>query len=686
MAGNTSPASRRQPNTRNTIKHKQARILWPALGFPEVVTAGPGQDSATAIDILFVSEVPPSQMTAEIVAHHLRYVPWSDRHTRYQEPHPGNSFLASQIEVKEVPIVAGDALSHQLHFAHGGVQAGLAKSVLSFYKKAGLEYLYEARVAAAASFGSPTKMVQYQLFWINRKRSDTSRHISDEMRMLIEKHAKKTRFGNDGVPQLKYMEKSNSTSGFLDEYEFDYNRAGGGAGPERTEVLHPLFVLPPGKQAHLDVGHLTDMHVDIRIDRLPEMLAPAARKKYNNFNDNFVELYEDARKYCDALLMTGDLVDYGRGYYGRPSTTYDSSGNQTSRKHNFGSDNSYWRDRNWFLFYKLLASGDKTYAKPVYTILGNHDWRLHPYHSLASDGPSPEDYGLTRKELEDAHGPTEGGHGGNTWYGPDTLDSTPVYTAIESIKWYLLLINPFLDYTFTYPGEYPMLMLDWAKNEKLIMARDEHPDPSKIKKDFLQDTLAKFNRTKVPSPIARDSLSTLQKNLVGWFCKHKAKAKIFGIHAPIVGAYGIWKDADLLKPKHAFDAKRADHGSIEHHREWLLNRLIDAKVKIVATGHIHRTNVFVLYRSNKYPDPIGKAIDPAKAGDHDWPLMLNTTSMGPFGRYRDKTAEPAYAIARVTAAGRVEKVLYREKGRLWLAPLVPIREPPKPMKEGTALA
>lgn len=705
MGNNSTLAARRQKNTRNTSTYKPARILWPALGFPEVIpAAGGGGAGGGEIVVLFLCEVPPGEMNAGIVARHLRYVPWSDRHCRYQEPHPGNSFPESRIEVNEVPVVASDALNAQIHFGRGAVQAGLARTVLAFYNAVGLKYLYEARIAPAPSppapvapgggLGQPAPVPDvsqigpglYQLLWINRNRSDTPRDISDEMRVLIEHHAKKVRFGNDGVPQYKYLEKSGAAQPYLDEYEFDYNRSNASSGPERTEVLHPLFVLPPGHKPHLNVGHLTDMHVDLRIERLKEMLAPDAQRRYNNFNDNFAELYADARTRCDALLLTGDLIDYGRGYYGRVTREVDASFNTLSRRHNFGSDKSYWRDRNWFLFYSLLASGEQTYSKPAYTILGNHDWRLHPYHSLASDGPSPSDYGLTKKELEDAHGETEGGHGLHIMYGPDTFDSLPTFTAIESVKWYLLLINPFLEYLFDFPGGYPVLMLDWEKNERVIIRREDHPDPEKIGKNVREDVLKSMGQTVAPSPIARDALSPVQKSLVDWFVRRSGPGKILGIHAPLVGPYTFWKDEEMLDRDHAIEADFADHGSIGKHRDHLLTRVIQGRVKLVATGHIHRTNVFVLYETQAHPKALAKAIDPADARLHDWPLLLNTTSMGPPGRYNDKSAAPAYAHVRMSSTGKIEQIAYRSKG----APGQPIASPttaqkPSPAGAGTPM-
>ena len=43
-----------------------------------------------------------------------------------------------------------------------------------------------------------------------------------------------------------------------------------------------------------------------------------------------------------------------------------------------------------------------------------------------------------------------------------------MHTTVDSVLWYLLLINPFLDYAFPHPGGQQVLMLDWAEDEELF--------------------------------------------------------------------------------------------------------------------------------------------------------------------------------------------------------------------------
>ena len=111
--------------------------------------------------------------------------------------------------------------------------------------------------------------------------------------------------------------------------------------------------------------------------------------------------------YVQAMLAAAGLVDakrrrYGRGHWG------------VQARDRLGDDKYYHADRNWFLFYYLLASRD-AYKQPSYTILGNHDWWFNPYPPLIKGAlPTPDTLinnyeQFTQEEQRDilrkAHGP-----------------------------------------------------------------------------------------------------------------------------------------------------------------------------------------------------------------------------------------------------------------------------------------
>jgi hypothetical protein len=57
--------------------------------------------------------------------------------------------------------------------------------------------------------------------------------------------------------------------------------------------------------------------VDVRNDVYEENLyREGVAASFNNWNRDFVALYEHARRDSDVIFLTGDLIDYGRGHWG----------------------------------------------------------------------------------------------------------------------------------------------------------------------------------------------------------------------------------------------------------------------------------------------------------------------------------------------------------------------------------
>ncbi len=400
----------------NTHKpgHVPARILWPALGFPAVIApqASGGSeygDGTRCVCVLLLSDRP--QLSASEAADHLRYVPWTQRHTRYLEAASDNSFQEGDLVIHnnenptqpkqlEVPTEDGpdDYVQHvRCGFdeeGENGLIAGLSVKVKEFYANCSkkLRFLHEIRVSQQASGRLAAGL--YHLLWVNADENDTEEQISDEMHLLLQEFAQpRLKAWADDVAKTRSNYSPNLEK-LLQAYEFEYgsthppyNSSGMNMRPVRAEVLHPLFVR--ASASTLKIGHLTDIHVDIRLDVYEANLknAPPPTSKsghacpapqFGNWNRNFVAGYQSIKKSADLVLLTGDLIDYGRGHLG-PG-------------YPLGEDEFYVMDRNWFLFYYFFSSGD-AYQKPVYTILGNHDWRLNPYPPLAIAGaPNAKSY------------------------------------------------------------------------------------------------------------------------------------------------------------------------------------------------------------------------------------------------------------------------------------------------------
>lgn len=140
--------------------------------------------------------------------------------------------------------------------------------------------------------------------------------------------------------------------------------------------LHAIYA----KQAWHNFGmlHVTDIHITGRADALYATLRARGRQEsldaFNNMNDGFRDFIRYAnhlhdRGLIDLIIATGDLVDYQ--FEGDPPT--DLGGN--------------------FLLFEYLLRGWSPSPKgtpveelhvPIFTTLGNHDYRKIPYELLVN--------------------------------------------------------------------------------------------------------------------------------------------------------------------------------------------------------------------------------------------------------------------------------------------------------------
>jgi Calcineurin-like phosphoesterase/Hemopexin len=710
------------------------RILWPALGFPAVIAPSTtskrdpaGRSVARAASLLLLCN--RQTLSAEDAARHLRIVTWKERTRRYIADGQPGCFTAADLEVTSDVLASpltrphrddrGEAVWFGGQSYEKSVVASLSRKVRSFYEAQGLRYLHEIRISEEACAKLPDDL--YHLFWNGSPGTEGS--ASAELELLLDKYARPTRQAS--LAPVKSPQRLRIDT-LVEEYRREY-------GPLHqpyqqtdhdkrfTEVLHPLFVRRSwtGRaQRTVSIGHVTDTHVNVRADVYAENLkyedqtitwdgANYRYKKdriirYNNFNRSFDWVYSEAKAGSDLILMTGDLIDYGRGPLGLVD------GGVFRRR--LGEDWTYHADRNWFLFYYLLAS-QSNYTVPVYTSLGNHDWRLNPYPPFAEGAPPPSilvhnHLDFTEDEqkqiLEAAHGP---GHGrGSTlittrqayqddvshklqgilgfFTGDLAFAGSPLQTTVDSVFWYLLLINPFLDYATPLPGGQQVLMLDWGEREEIY-------------------NFASAKSWTEYSQRAANVLSPLQEWHVTEFAQSRGAAKVIGTHAPPLGPDDNWSEEDLAKgertyevgedsrmrrpsddktirvtqhticavaPKGAPLGVAAVFGTFVPRREWFVHTVSEAMsgIRLVLGGHIHREGLLVAYppqddkqarlmKSVTYAEASdrGRGVGPGVAairrehwteGGHDVdsarkfpsPLYVNTPSAGPRSNLFDK--------------------------------------------------
>jgi 3',5'-cyclic AMP phosphodiesterase CpdA len=148
--------------------------------------------------------------------------------------------------------------------------------------------------------------------------------------------------------------------------------------------------------------HVTDIHIAARVDQIQSRLAELVKEKqisaeavkeYNNFNDKFADFIRFANRLhsegqIDFILATGDLVDY----------LFEDGDRRKS---------------NIALFKSLVLGHGKSskgvqheeLKVPLFTTLGNHDYRLNPYLLLFSTAFTSDDLAKLAKTLLSALNP-----------------------------------------------------------------------------------------------------------------------------------------------------------------------------------------------------------------------------------------------------------------------------------------
>lgn len=122
--------------------------------------------------------------------------------------------------------------------------------------------------------------------------------------------------------------------------------------------------------------HATDIHVSRRLDGFRKFfrdrLMHDAVRNFNNFNDNFREFIRYANKLhrkgeIDFIVLTGDLVDY----------VFEDGG-----KHYYNNNFVYFENIIRGLTGKPDNVQNVELLVPVFTSLGNHDYRIRPYYPI----------------------------------------------------------------------------------------------------------------------------------------------------------------------------------------------------------------------------------------------------------------------------------------------------------------
>jgi len=391
---------------------------------------------------------------------------------------------------------------------------------------------------------------------------------------------------------------------------------------ERPIIPHHPIYIPPKNRKYLNIAHLSDTHVSRRWEAMhywskvrKNELKGDHWDRFNNPNQRLEEALRDISNNknddsVDLIIITGDLTDYNFGYW--PTQEYTKS-----EKYYFEhSLLNYFFNHNMSLFYELLV---KYYysqqkkgksIKPIFTILGNHDYRSMPYGLIIEW--LGQNYAF--KIGIDAHKTKENVnhqiHALEQIY-PKELVTKPVpmslQTIYEAVRWYNFVINPALDYAFEYKNS-AFLFLDWRKDEKIFGEGGEKQIPIPVKK--LVPQFRVFG-----NPWANNSFTEEQRAMVEKVLKkNQGKVVIISMHATVFCTpdsghnHGIIVDEKELKLR-AYKNEHLALGTFEKNRKWFIDFSISESTKhkpesnksntcvIVLSGHAHKNRFYYIHNN-----------------------------------------------------------------------------------------
>jgi len=626
-------------------KNFDAVILSPALGCPAIVKKSKdGEDVILEMLLLTWSDEKGDQgaLTEADVAFHLRYCPWNvktktnayyRRMKLYENivlktspPEP----IEALIKISEKYDNVSDSFGNDddcddgftLKLAHTNVFEKVLKiySVFPYLYKVSVNLKYEEIAAGCL----------YNFRWIDRQSYESGK-------------GKPVWWCSDSFVQSILSGKYNQQ---LKDYGDNINEKS----DENVKVYiyHPVYI---SNKELLDVGHVTDIHMDSRMDIYAQSEASVIEVKCNcspkdngrertieddrfhipikdkicNFNQVFTDVCTELfHNGADVLVLTGDLVDYNRGIH--TEQTHKKKYVPISKVWNalesdVTKDEYYRTDRNWITFYDRLIDLYDKEEKPVVTILGNHDYvnygmapwpttlvglvqpwngvfdqNLTLYESALCYGPGYKDFKAFRKDLDE---------------------------RFKYVEWYMFFINPLADFVLQY-GEQSMFMVDWGEKSSVI-------PPSAKTKMF---PLLTFNTYEGVGSLhhAKNVFSKKKKNYAiykAWI-KTPPSIKMLFMHAT-----AICPRDDVSIGEIDYDLSWNDnplqYGSFDGEREKVLNDLESGKLSIVVGGHSHR-NVIMKVADGR-AQVIGSGDNFGTLTTKHKKIAMVTSSCGPLPKY-----------------------------------------------------
>jgi len=626
----------------------EAVILFPSLMTPLVRHVS---HSGPWLELLLASK---ATITPAHVNRQLKICAGLDAdklyHPNWLFPAPGDKIL-----VEDAPPVEGIVRTHELF---EGVLHELFEKRM---KRAGLTKLYRVRVAAEAlPMGPPYVMPvrpekdKDNLAW----RAERQDYLVRDMLMERHKLAGHPRLPDDGC--------------FAFEVDQDLKLGSNPDHAEPIQTYHPVYVLEAKEPAHLNFGHLTDIHMNARLDLLKKSPArvmdhtPTVGDLLQPTNTAFANLLGQMAGAASvhALAIGGDLIDHHLNAYLR-----DGDAKAPSTMQGVWDTVDLNRAQNYVPcvdivgFYSLLRSFMRRCDKPIFGIAGNHDAYLDAFGisprimKTRANAGIPADLNLTLYEAVLAFGPSYADFKYHV-DPPSSFDSA-------WMEWFYTVFTPFADASVQLPKQ-RVVCLGWGNDEDMFLGGQGNSH----------------------LPRADQSVSDLQLTLLNHACS-QSKHPVFVISHFTVASFEEkltmvvgeeLQDTQQSMAPSMTAARGTLHGRDDaedffnmgtfekNHREFAA-LLKKEKIACVLTGHSHRRGLYLLDRSNRSGNRDIIFYDPERADVADVPLSQRTPaiivsdSAGPYPRYNYAgelggwgSDLPAGSVVHLDQSGRPHRV------------------------------
>jgi hypothetical protein len=321
---------------------------------------------------------------------------------------------------------------------------------------------------------------------------ESSQRAVDPLRPAEKKDDLKWRAEYHDVLLQQMLEQRNGASGFhhLPERGLFAFKVDASHGPQpyldRSNPIiayHPVYLFESDEAEHLNFGHLTDIHINNRLDilkRTPvrviegqgaQSVSAPIGTLLQPTTGSFMDLLRGVMKdrEAHALLIGGDLIDHLINAYRHEQVAADM---QKVWKAVDVSDGpvspGYVMGVDMVIFYSLLVYFCRQVAKPVFGLAGNHDCYVNPFGisprmtGTRANAGIAADINLTLYEGILAFGPSYADFTFNTRVG-----AAPSSFRAEWMEWFYTVFTPFVDARTELPKQ-QLCCLGWGNNEDMI--------------------------------------------------------------------------------------------------------------------------------------------------------------------------------------------------------------------------